>query len=291
MSDSNLPAPGARGGAQGPLDRSALERVLARASELQAGTGDRGEELTDEQIVELGKEVGLSAEHLRQALAEEHTRIAMTPEPGGLGARLFGEARLSASRTVNGAPREILRLLDAWMQQEEYLQVKRHLDERIVWEPQRGFVSVARRAFNVKGRSYTLSQSHEVAATVVAVDGSRVLVRLDADFSNTRSDVTRGEVALSAIGLAASAAIAAFGFAVAIAAPVVVIAGAAVAPTAILSGVGYWAGKNILARQLMRGQLALEQLLDRLERGELARQPSLLSTLAAAAANLPRNRF
>lgn len=287
MADSNLPAPGSR--ERGPLDRSALERVLARATELQAGTVDHGDDLTDEQIVELGKEVGLAPEHLRQALAEERTRIAMTPEPGGLGARLFGEARLSASRTVKGTPGEVLRLVDAWMRQEECMQVKRHLEERIVWEPQRGLVSVARRAFNVGGRSYALSQSHEVAATVVPVDGNRVLVRLDADFSNARSDVTRGEVGLSAVGVATSVTIAAFGFAASIAVPVVALIGIAMAPTVVLSGVGYWAGKNILARQLTRGQLALEQLLDRLERGELARQPSLLSALAAAAANLPRN--
>src|SRR6478735_3925898 len=106
-SDSNLPA-------RQPLSRSALERVLARAAELQSESGEPSDELTDEQIVELGKEVGLSTESLRQALAEERTRSAMTPEAGGLGARLYGEASLSASRTVNGRPREILALLDAW---------------------------------------------------------------------------------------------------------------------------------------------------------------------------------
>src|SRR5690242_20440102 len=174
MADSNLPA-------RPPLDRSALERVLARAAELQLGSPERTEELTDDQIVELGKEVGLAPEHLRQALAEERTRVAMAPEAGGFGERLFGPSALSASRTIDGTPQQMLKLLDAWMQREECLQVKRHLDERIVWEPQRGLVSVARRALNVSGRSYALSQAHEVAATVVSVGANKVLVRLDAD--------------------------------------------------------------------------------------------------------------
>src|SRR5262245_16470255 len=44
--DSNLPA-------RQPLNRAALERVLARAAELQSSTGEPSDELSDEQIVEL----------------------------------------------------------------------------------------------------------------------------------------------------------------------------------------------------------------------------------------------
>ena len=56
------------------LDRASLERVLARASELQAGSGETPDEFTEDQLIDLGKEVGLSPQHLRQALAEERTR-------------------------------------------------------------------------------------------------------------------------------------------------------------------------------------------------------------------------
>jgi hypothetical protein len=69
--DANLPVPTSK------LDRSAMERVLARAAELQAGSGEPEEALSEEQILELGKEVGLSPQHLRQALAEERTRVSV----------------------------------------------------------------------------------------------------------------------------------------------------------------------------------------------------------------------
>ena len=62
------------------LDRSGLERVLARAAELQSATGETPEQITEAQLIELGKEVGLSAQHLRQALAEERTR-SLDPAP------------------------------------------------------------------------------------------------------------------------------------------------------------------------------------------------------------------
>ena len=61
-----------------PLDREALERVLARAAELQATEADPAEPaLSEQQLIDVGKEVGLSPQHLRQAMAEERSRIVV----------------------------------------------------------------------------------------------------------------------------------------------------------------------------------------------------------------------
>jgi len=78
MADPSSPKPPARA-----LDRSSLERVLARAAELQSTTGETGEEFTEEQLLELGREVGLSPQNLRQALAEERTRSVVPDEERG----------------------------------------------------------------------------------------------------------------------------------------------------------------------------------------------------------------
>ena len=56
--------------------------------------------------------------------------------------------------------------------------MKRHFSERIVWEADRSVASVVRRA--VSGRGDALVRANDVAATAIAVEGSRVLVRLDA---------------------------------------------------------------------------------------------------------------
>src|SRR3954465_12435710 len=91
MPDPRPPVPAAR------LDRASLERVLARAAQLQGATGDASEadQFTEEQLIELGKEVGLSPQHLRQALAEERTgSIART---GDSRAGLFGPVGASAA--------------------------------------------------------------------------------------------------------------------------------------------------------------------------------------------------
>src|SRR4051812_44635349 len=189
------------------IDRSSLERVLARASELQANTGDTPEEFTEEQLIELGKEVGLSAQHLRQALAEERTRSTVPDDERGIAASLFGPSRVSASRTVVGKPTDVLASIDAWMQRQEMLLVKRHHSDRIVWEPRQDFLVGLKRAFKVGGRDYALSQSFETSATVVAVDDMRVHVGLDADFRTSRRRSTQSTVTGGILGAGAAGAL------------------------------------------------------------------------------------
>jgi hypothetical protein len=270
------PAPPARSSA--PLDRAALERVLARAAELQAESGEPAEALSEQQILELGTEVGLAPQHLRQALAEERTRVGVPAPTSGLLSQLLGPGIISATRTVRGSVAPTLAQLDDWMQREECLRVKRHFPDRIVWEARQGFFDAMRRGLNVGGRGYVLSRAHDVSATVVPVDGDRVLVRLDADFGSHRSAVAGQGATLVGLGAVSSGVAVLLG----------VMLPVAVVPTVAAGAIGYYQARRRHARTLTRAQLALEQVLDRLERGEIPR-PSLLGAIAAAA-TLPRHR-
>ena len=261
------------------LDRAAVERVLARAAELQAATGDAADnegQLTEAQLVDLGREVGLSAEHIRQALAEERTRVAV-PEESGTIARFAGVARVVATRVVTGKPAEVLESLDTWMQREECLQVMRQFPDRVTWEPRRDAFGLVRRTLNF-GRDYALARASAIAATAVAVDDRRTLVRLEADLRPLRARAAAQGVAVAGLGAASAGAMAIMGFA----APVLVV------PVALGLAVGYGGPRSYHQRSVARGQLALEQVLDRLERGELTRSPNLLKAIADVAAALPR---
>jgi hypothetical protein len=265
------------------LDRSGLERVLARAAELQSGPGDTDENFTEAQLLELGREVGISPQNLRQALAEERTRSIAPDDERGFGASLFGPSRVHAVRTVPGRAAETLAAIDTWMQRQELLIVKRHHADRIVWEPRRDFLVGIKRALKVGGRDYALSQSFEVSATVLAIDDTQVHVSLDADFRSQRSRSTQQAVASSVIGGAATVSLAAIGVAAVLAA----------APVVILAATGIVGARALQGRVVTRAQLALEQLLDRLERGELVRRSpdSLLGAIVAAATAIPPRRF
>jgi hypothetical protein len=254
------------------IDRAAVERVLARALELQAGaSGDAQDRLTESQLLDLAKEVGLDAVNLRQALAEERTRVAV-PEEKGVLAALYGSAAVSAQRTVNGTPAQVLQALDDWMQRQECLKVKRHFGERIVWEADQGLAGTVKRV--VSGKGAALARATDVAATAIALDATRVVVRLDAQLAGYRTSLAQLTAGLTGASVVAGGVLAALSF------PVL----AAIAPTAVLVPVVWGASRSSHGRAVARAQLALEQVLDRLERGEAGRPPTLMSMLAAVVA-------
>jgi len=276
MSDPTRPKPLARS-----IDRASLERVLARAAELQSGAGETGEEFSEEQLLELGKEVGLSPQNIRQALAEERTRSDVPDDESGVAATLFGPSRVSASRTVPGKAGEVLATIDAWMQRQELLIVKRYHPDRIVWEPRQDFLVGIKRAFKVGGRDYALSHAFEVSATVMAVDETRAQVGLDADFRNGRTRSVQQTAASSLVGAGATASLFFMG----------VTALVAAAPVVIVPVIGIAGARAFQGRVVTRAHLALEQLLDRLERVDYAHRTaadSILNAIVAAANALPR---
>ena len=114
----------------------------------------------------------------------------------------------------------------------------------------------------------TTSAAPTVAATVVPIEDGKVLVRLDADLSETRAS------RLKASGLVFTGGVVGAGAAGSIAfiahAAIVATAGLAAVPLLIGGGIAYQVAKA--HRQLaMRAQLALEQTLDRLEFGTTRR--------------------
>src|SRR3954462_8530280 len=278
-SDEKPPAPVPVAGRQTLLDRQALERVLARAAELQ-GAGalpESGDLISEKQLLEIGDEVGLSPAVLNQALAEERTRINV-PEERGLVAQIAGAGFASATRTVPGNARDILARIDSWMQREECLQVQRRFADRITWEPQRGLFGKIRRTVNLTGRSYYFMDAEQVSATVLAVDASRVVVRLDADIRASRARRVGAGGAVGAVGTVMSGVV---GLGLVIAhLPLLIAAGVAVLPFAGGSLAGYRVART--HRGILSGvQLALEQILDRLEHGEFERSAGLLGAITS----------
>ncbi|MFL5464004.1 MAG: hypothetical protein ACJ77S_14020 [Gemmatimonadaceae bacterium] len=285
MVDENSPPPTSLPARQKLLDRQALERVLARAAELQGASAlpESSDLISESQLLDIGNEVGLSPATINQALAEERTRVNV-PEERGLVAQIAGAGYATATRTVPGTPRDVLARIDEWMLREECLQVQRRFSDRITWEPQRGLFGKLRRTVNVSGRGYYLMDAAQVSATALPVDASRVVVRLDADIHASRSRRVGAGGALAAVGAVASG-ILGLGLVVAHL-PLVIAAGAAVLPFAGGSFAAYKVARTHRG-VLSSVQLALEQILDRLEHGEFERTGGLLDTIASRT-RLPR---
>jgi hypothetical protein len=241
--------------------------VLARAAQLQNQTPsaeDPPDVLSDEQVIAAGAEVGLNVALIRQAIAEERTRIGV-PTERGIRAQVAGAGWASASRTVAGTPASVLATLNATLTRDESLAIKRRYAERWTWEPRRDFWAMFRRW---GGWRFDLQYATEIAATVIAVDDQRVTVRLDADVSQTRNERLEQGAGVAVGGVVSGGVVAGLGTIAHFA--IVAIVPIAAVPVAV-GLVGGYALARRHRQTVERTQLALEQVLDRLEHGDVRR--------------------
>ena len=243
------------------ISRDALERIIQRAAELQAGERDIGEGMTKDEVLALGKDVGIPNRYLQQAILEEQTRSVVE---GGAGfwAWLTGPRRLSAQRVVPGDRATVERALTRWMEDEESLQVKRRYPDRTTWEPKAGALASIQRALGRKGRRFSLANAEEIAGQVTQLEPGFCLVSLIADVQPRRARRILAGGLVSGLGSLAIAAVT-VPFGVMGLLPAIVLA------PCVVAIVRTHRGDN------ERIQVSLEQVLDRLERNEIRETPSL----------------
>jgi len=242
------------------LDRAALERILQRAAELQAGEREIGDQLSPEDVLALGREVGIPSRYLQQAMLEEQNR-APAAQLSGILNTTVGPGEVSAARVIRGEPGDLELGLLKWMEQNELLAVQRHYGSRIQWEPLRGMQVAFRRSAAMLGsgsRPFMLSKANLVSASLTALEPGYSHVALTASLREQRSAYVGGGAAFVSIGLAGTLVLAALNaFWLVLAVPM---------PFAL--GLGY--GVTRRYRPVVeRTRLGLERALDHLERGQV----------------------
>jgi hypothetical protein len=245
-------------GSPARIDRAALERIIRRAAELQTTEREIGETVTSDELISLGREVGIPVRYLQQAMLEERTRLAQSKADGLLD-RVAGPPEVSAQRVVQVEPEAVERALLRWMETNELLCIQRQQPGRIVWEPLRGLQAAIRRSTAALGagkRPFMLSRATTVSATILPLESGYSHVALAADARKTRGEYLGGGAALAGAGAAGTATMIALG----------ALLPVALLPLPFALGVGY----IILHRYgpaLSRLQLGLERALDSLEHG------------------------
>jgi hypothetical protein len=252
------------------ISREALERIIQRAAELQAHEREIGEGLTHDEVLALGKDVGIPGRYLQQALIEEEIRAGGEPEGGWLD-WLAGPRALSAARVVPGDRTVAEGALAVWLEQDELLQVKRRYPDHTTWEPKGGPFASLQRAFGIGGKTFALARAAEIAGSVVPLEIGFCHVQLRADIANLRRQRLAGVGVLLGAGALASVLAPILGAVV----PWAFVPLAAMALAAVAYGRGH-------RRDTERVHVALEQLLDRLEHGEARSAPRLGGPAASA---------
>ena len=276
----------AEGDTSGGIPRAALERVLARATELHAASDrDAGEMLSEAQLLDIAREVGLDPAHMRQAMAEQRMQTLADPmgsgESDGPLLRSLGPAAVGAQRTVPGTPLTLLDTLDAYFPTGELLTRVRRIGGRSWWEPKQGAFDNLLRGLGVGGRRYDFVHCDLVAVTVTPIDGARCVLRFDTAWHRARR-----RARAQALGV-----VVALGLFVGAAALPVLVLGLVIPPfsylvMALLSalglGVSVWQwrlARRRYQRQVERVRTRLEALLDEVEQERLRPPPGVVERL------------
>lgn len=251
------------------ISREQLERIIQRAAELQAGEMDTGEGITEQDLLKLGSEVGIPGRFLRQAMYEEAAGGAALDR--GVVGRWVGPRMLLAQRVVPGDKPALEQAIGEFMAEEEAMTPKRRLPDRTVWEKQKGLFAEMKRGLALDGKAYHLARAVDISVQLNALEDGYCHAELGADISNMRGQALAGIWTMIGAGLVGTAVMA------------VVPGLALLAWIPLLGGLGL---AGLVARthkaKAQRMQVALEQVLDRLERGEIRTKPQLAGPRASA---------
>lgn len=254
-------SPGAGGNLPARLTNRDFELVIRRAAELQArdAEGADGDGIDETEVLRIGRELGLSTQHLHRALAEvQGTGVS----EGGLLAWMFGPSVISVGRTVEGDAAQVAKVLENYLVGREYLSVLRRLPDRVVYTRAAGATAAVGRA---------MSKAFNRTPPLVVSNLETVVRRIEDRYAYvglaTALSGHRVGTALTSLGggLSGGGAIAAF-------------LGIAVAPLAALGGIpillgAAYGGHLYYGSVVQRIQTQMESLLDRLEHGDLVPQP------------------
>ncbi len=267
MSSADLPAE-STGKA---IARPDFEAVIRRAVELSLQDADAQERLSEDEVIRIATELGLSAKHARQALYE----LPELDSERSVFERQFGPAVLVASRAVPGDAQNTLRRLEDYLHTGEYLQVVRRQQGRLLLMPAEDTISLLARGLLRPRHRFQLSRSRRVALTARPLDTTTTHVQIATDMSEQRQSSVRNGVAAGTLGgiIVAGTAAGLVGIHVPdAAAPVAAIAAAIGGLAASISSAVSVTGARFKKR-MAAARLELDGLLDRAERGEALEPP------------------
>jgi hypothetical protein len=258
----NLPdRPREGGGALVPrsLSNEQFEMVIRRAAELQARTLEdpAGGAIAEDEVLRIGRELGLSVPHLNRALAEVRSQGPV--EETGAIRSLMGPSRVSATRAVPGDVATVRRLIEDYLLGREYLTVFRRLPDRTVYKRAGGVVAAVGRTTSGWFGSPQVLKVEELEVAVEPLEEGSSFVTLGCDMRSKRTEYVAGTAVSSSLAGGLS------GLAVATAlAPPLAVVGLPVA-VAVYAGL-----RHAYRNELREVSTQLEVLLDRLEYGEIS---------------------
>ncbi len=239
------------------LSNRDFELVIRRAAELQARDAEGGgsDGISETEALRIGRELGLSTEHLHRALAEVNDTA---PPENGLLVRLFGPRVVHASRTVAGDASMIGANLERYLVEREYLTVLRRFSDRVVYTRASGVAAAMGRATSQIFSRSPLLRVENLEVSIRPLEAGYAHLYLATSLGDQRSAAAASSILGGTLGTSVGGA----ALGIAIAPPAALIA-LPILGLSILGGRAYYKGLG------ERVQVQLESLLDRIAHDEL----------------------
>ena len=235
------------------FDQEALQRILQRAAELQANERDVTGSLDRNEVLALGRDVGIPEHYLRQAMLEMG-QVREAPEPEGWIDEMIGVSSVHAERVIRGDQRDIEAALVRYFETEEVFGAIRQTEGHVMLEPIGGWQAAVRRATG--GKKLMLQKAERISTTIVPLEAGLCQVALRASLRDLRRGYIGGAAALVTVAVAGTVVLGALNAFW----PVLLM------PLPGAFGFSWAIGKSY--RSVMeRTQLGLECALDHVERG------------------------
>ena len=167
----------------GPLTRRDFDEVMRRAAELAADDPDStADAFSDEEVVRIGREVGLPERHVRRALAERRTWGGGV-EGGWKGAlrMLLLRDEVAARRTIERPRARIRRELDDFMVGGQLLQRVRGKDDLLQYRPAVDWASRVARTASFRSRKHYVASARLVEVRLERMDAESTQVDIRVD--------------------------------------------------------------------------------------------------------------
>ena len=232
---------------------------------------DADERLSEQDLVRIAHDLGLSTRHVWQAIYERPTMSA----PPIFGEKYLGPGVIVASWVVKGDLPLTRRRLEDYLVTQEYLSVARRSAEELRLIPAEDTISSVARVFARPKSRHHLAHARRVLVATRALPGEEAAVRIEADLSEQRREQrTHGIVASVFAGMIVGG-FTAVPLAAAIFGPlgdVAATAGFVVAGGSAAYGTFVTYARSF-RRKVSEATLELDALLDRLETGERLEPP------------------
>ncbi len=242
------------------LNRRDLEVVIRRAAELEAQSGGDNPELSEEDVLRIAGEVGLSEANTRRALAEHFAAAGGLLVDAGRLSRLCGPGLVTATRSLDRPASELREVLESHFQANESLRLVRRSRSGSLWEPDRGVIVSIVRSVDLFGRGYQLAKkARAIELRLVPLAETTTRVTLTADLGNERAGWFWGMGV--GVGLPVAAGVGVTAALISGVAPLASAGLPLIAGTVAAARLGY-------SRAAEKMRVSLEGLLDRLEHGD-----------------------